>query len=47
MFNQSSKTRSEVGALLVKILAYDAASDAELDAYIDEQYQESFDFITN
>jgi len=47
VFNQSSKTRSEVGALLVKILAYDAVSDADLDAYIDEQYQESFDFITN
>ena len=47
VFNQSSKTRSEVGALLVKILAYDSASDDALDAYIDEQYQESFDFITN
>ena len=47
VFNQSSKTRSEVGALLVKILAYDALNDEDLDAYIDQQYQESFDFITN
>ena len=47
VFNQSSKTRSEVGALLVKIFAYDAANPEALDAYIDQQYQESFDFITN
>lgn len=47
VFNLSSKTRSEVGALLVKIFAYEAATEAELDAYIDSQYQDSFDFITN
>jgi multiple sugar transport system substrate-binding protein len=47
VFNLSSKTRTEVGALLVKILAYEASSPADLEAYIDEQYQDSFDFITN
>ena len=47
VFNLSSKTRTEVGALLVKILAFDAADDAALQAYIDSEYQKSFDFITN
>jgi len=32
VFNLSSKTRTEVGALLVKILAFDAADDAALQA---------------
>ena len=44
VFNLSSKTRTEVGALLTKILAY---KDADLDAYINAQYQDSFDFIVN
>ncbi len=52
VFNLSSKTRTEVGALLVKILAYknedgSIASDADIAAYIDQQYQDSYDFITN
>lgn len=47
VFNLSSKTRTEVGALLVKILAYDASSETDLDNYIDAQYQDSYDFITN
>lgn len=53
VFNLSSKTRSEVGNLLVKILTYkpvgddDAAKAADLRNYIEEQYQESYDFITN
>ncbi len=47
VFNLSSKTRTEVGALLVRILAYDAADEAALDAYIDEQFQDSYDFIVN
>ncbi|MGE4320219.1 MAG: extracellular solute-binding protein [Acholeplasmataceae bacterium] len=46
VFNLSSKTRTEVGALLVKILAF-KGTQAEIDAYIDEQYQDSYDFITN
>jgi multiple sugar transport system substrate-binding protein len=44
VFNLRSKTRTEVGALLTKILAY---KDADLDAYINAQYQDSFDFIVN
>ena len=47
VFNLGSKTRTEVGALLVKILAYDAADDTALQAYIDSEYQKSYDFITN
>ncbi len=46
VFNLSSKTRTEVGALIVKILAYEG-TEAQIDAYIDEQYQDSYDFITN
>ncbi|MGA0097233.1 MAG: extracellular solute-binding protein [Bacilli bacterium] len=44
VFNLSSKARSEVGALLTKILAYDGS---DLDAFIDVSYQDSFDFIVN
>jgi multiple sugar transport system substrate-binding protein len=47
VFNLSSKTRTEVGEMIVRILAYDADSQAEIDNYIDEQYQDSYDFITN
>ncbi len=52
VFNLSSKTRTEVGALLVKILAYknsdgSVASEADIQAYIDQQYQDSYDFIVN
>jgi len=52
VFNLSSKTRTEVGALLVKILAYknedgSTPSAEQLAAYINEQYQDSYDFITN
>jgi multiple sugar transport system substrate-binding protein len=47
VFNLSSKTRTEAGALLFKILAYNADNQAQLDAYIDEQYQDSFDSIVN
>jgi len=46
VFNLSSKTRTEVGAMLVRILAYDG-SEAQIEAYIDEQFQDSYDFITN
>jgi multiple sugar transport system substrate-binding protein len=44
VFNLSSKTRSEVGALLTKILAY---KGTDLDAFINVSYQDSFDFIVN
>jgi len=44
VFNLSSKTRTEVGALLFKILAY---KESDLDAYIDAQYNSSYDFIVN
>ena len=47
VFNLSSKTRTEVGALMVKILAYDAPSVAALQAYIDTQFADSYDFIVN
>ncbi len=47
VFSQSSKMRSEAGALLIKILAYSASSEADLENYIDEQYQDSYDFVTN
>ncbi len=47
VFNLSSKTRTEVGALLVKILSYDATSEDDLNAYIDSQFQDSYDFIVN
>jgi multiple sugar transport system substrate-binding protein len=46
VFNLSSKTRTEAGALLVKILAYNATDQAALRAYIDQEYQKSYDFIT-
>jgi multiple sugar transport system substrate-binding protein len=44
VFNLSSKTRTEVGELLTKILAY---KQSDLDAFIDAEYQDSFDFIVN
>lgn len=44
VFNLSSKTRTEVGELMTRILAYDGD---DLVGYIDEQYQDSFDFIVN
>ncbi len=44
VFNLSSKTRTEAGALLFKILAYKGDN---LDAYIDAQYDDSYDFIVN
>jgi multiple sugar transport system substrate-binding protein len=44
VFNLSSKTRTEVGELLTKILAY---KGADLDAFINTEYQDSFDFIVN
>lgn len=47
VFNLSSKTRTEAGALMVKILAYKQTSDADLNAYINSEYQKSYDFITN
>lgn len=47
VFNLSSKTRTEAGALLVKILAYDPTSEQDLLNYINAQYQNSYDFITN
>jgi multiple sugar transport system substrate-binding protein len=47
VFNLSSKTRTEAGALLFKILAFKADNQDQLDAYIDEQYQDSFDSIVN
>jgi len=46
VFNLSSKTRTEVGALLVRIFAANLTG-AALDAYIDSQYQDSYDFIVN
>jgi multiple sugar transport system substrate-binding protein len=47
VFNLSSKTRTEAGALMVKILAYQATNEADLDAFINAEYQKSYDFITN
>ena len=47
VFNLSSKTRTEAGALMVKILAYKQTSASDLDAYINSEYQKSYDFITN
>lgn len=47
VFGQSSKSRTEVGALIVKIFAFDAANEAALDAFIDSEYQKSYNFITN
>lgn len=44
VFNLSSKTRNEVGSLLIKILSY---SGDNVDKYIDDEYQDSFDFIVN
>ena len=52
VFNLSSKTRTEAGALITKILTYqpvgttEAEKEADLRRYINEQYQESYDFIT-
>jgi len=47
VFNLSSKTRTEVGEMIVRILAYDADNQEDIDDYIDDQYQDSYDFITN
>ena len=47
VFNLSSKTRTEVGALMIKILAYEAANETALQDYIDDQFQDSYDFIVN
>lgn len=44
VFNLSSKTRDEVGAMIVRILAY---KGNDLDGYIDSQYQSSYDYIVN
>jgi multiple sugar transport system substrate-binding protein len=44
VFNLSSKTRDEVGAMIVRILAYNGN---DLDGYIDSQYQSSYDYIVN
>ena len=44
VFNLSSKTRTEVGALMDKILSYEGN---DLDGYIDDQFQDSYDFIIN
>jgi multiple sugar transport system substrate-binding protein len=44
VFNLSSKTRTEVGELLTKILAY---KGTDLDAFMDAEYQDSLDFIIN
>lgn len=46
VFNLSSKSRKEVGSLLVKILSYDAATQEDLNNYINQQYQSSYTFIT-
>jgi len=52
VFNLSSKTRTEVGSLITKIFVYqpsgttDAEKQADLENYITEQFQESYDFIT-
>ncbi len=47
VFNLSSDTRSEVGSLIDKIFAYQSTSETDLNNYIDTQYQESYDFLTN
>lgn len=44
VFNLSSKTRSEVGSLLDKIFAY---SGTNLNGFIDEEYEDSYNFIVN
>lgn len=52
VFNLSSKSRTEVGLLVTKIFTYepegstDAQKLEDLRDYINEQYQESYDFIT-
>ncbi len=47
VFNLGSKTRTEVGELLVKILAYKQTDEADLNAFINTEYLNSYDFITN
>ncbi|WIF88468.1 extracellular solute-binding protein [Acholeplasma laidlawii] len=47
VFNLSSKTRTEVGPLLVKIFSYKATSAEDLNTYIDREYQNTYNFITN
>lgn len=47
VFNLGSKTRTEAGALLVKILAYKAANETDLNNYINNEYQKAYDFIVN
>lgn len=44
VFNLSSKTRGEVGALLNLIFEYDGN---DLDGYIDQQYTSSYNFLVN
>lgn len=44
VFNLSSRTRGEVGNLLNLIFEYEGNN---LDAYIDEQYQSSYNYIVN
>lgn len=44
VFNLSSKTRTEVGSLLNKIFAY---KGTDLNKYIDDLYEDSYDFIIN
>ena len=47
VFNLSSKTRTEVGALIVKIFAYNASNEADLQSYIETHIEEIYDFIVN
>ena len=44
VFNLSSKTRSEVGSLLDKIFAYKGAN---LSKFIDDEYEDSYNFIVD
>lgn len=47
VFNLSSKTRTEVGSLIAKVFAYKQSSEDDLKNYMDTQFQDSYDFITN
>ncbi|VEU83046.1 extracellular solute-binding protein [Acholeplasma hippikon] len=47
VFSQSSKARTEVGALLVSIFAYNAPNEDALNAYINSEYQKKYNFVTN
>lgn len=44
VFNTSSKTRIEVGNMLVKILAYNGN---DLDTFINKEYKDTYEFIVN